>query len=187
MLQFKLYLQSLGLTQKEIDLFSSIFTDEIVLEKGDFFIKSHEISKTIGFIIYGMCRFYYDTENGDITRWVCLENDFVVSLSSFISQEPTIENIQAIKPTKILITTKEKFDDLYRKQEFVKNMWIKQIEHNYIGMENRVFNLIAMTAEERYNWMLKYQPKFNLQVPDKYIASMLGINPRHLSRIRGNK
>ncbi len=187
MLNFKLQLEYLGLAESQIEILASVFTEEIVIEKGDFFIKSNEVCKTFGIIISGMCRFYYDTENGDVTRWVCFENDFLVSLSSFISQKPSAENIQAIKQTRILITTKEQFDNLYNEHEFIRNLWVKQIEYNYIGMENRVFNLIAMNAEDRYSWMLENQPKFNLQVPDKYIASMLGINPRHLSRIRGNK
>jgi CRP/FNR family transcriptional regulator, anaerobic regulatory protein len=180
-------LKHFGLSNEQIEIFKSIFTEEIVLEKGDFYIEAGEISKNLGFILSGMCRFYYDTENGNITRWVGLENDFLVSLSSFISQNPSVENIQAIKQTRILVTTKQKFDELYNNHEFIRQLWVKQIEYNYIGMENRVFNLIAMNAEERYNWMLKNQPQFNLQVPDKYIASMLGIKPRHLSRIRNNK
>ncbi|VTP89760.1 hypothetical protein [Sphingobacterium daejeonense] len=51
-------------------------------------------------------------------------------------------------------------------------------------LEQRVFDFIALSAEERY---LKYFENnkflFN-QVPLQYIASVLGMSPETLSRIR---
>jgi hypothetical protein len=49
--------------------------------------------------------------------------------------------------------------------EFLRTLWTKNIEEHYVGMETRVFNLIALRAEERYEWMLKHQPRFNTNVP----------------------
>jgi hypothetical protein len=42
----------------------------------------------------------------------------------------------------------------------------------------------AMTAEERYSKMLERQPKLIQEVPQRHIASFLGIAPQSLSRIR---
>jgi CRP/FNR family transcriptional regulator, anaerobic regulatory protein len=180
------YLLKNGLTEIQSIKVTSIFNKLIVLEKDEFFHTENKICDKIGFIVEGMCRYFYSTEKEEITRWVSLKNEFVTSLSSFITQNPSLENIQAIKRTEILVANKKDWEKLYFEEDFVRQLWIKNIENNYIGMENRVFNLIAMSAEERYNWMLKNQPKFNLLVPDKYVASMLGIKPRHLSRIRLN-
>jgi CRP/FNR family transcriptional regulator, anaerobic regulatory protein len=180
------YLLKNGLTEIQSIKVTSIFYEVIVLEKDEFFHKENQICDKIGFIVDGMCRYFYHTEKEDITRWVSLKNEFVTSLSSFITENPSVENIQAIKKMKILVAKKIDWEKLYLEEEFFRLFWLKNIETNYIGMETRVFNLIAMSAGERYNWMLKNQPKFNLLVPDKYVASMLGIKPRHLSRIRLN-
>ncbi|HMP99501.1 MAG TPA: Crp/Fnr family transcriptional regulator, partial [Cyclobacteriaceae bacterium] len=77
--------------------------------------------------------------------------------------------------------------NLYEKHPFLQRFWLKTIEYNYIGMEERVFHQIALSAEQRYQWMLENYPRFNKEVPAKYIASMLGITPRHLSRIRAKR
>ena len=181
------YLLSIGLTEPQSEKLGSIFKETVFIEKAGFFYKKNQICKKLGFIINGMCRYYYDTEKEDVTRWVALKDEFVTSLSSFISQDRSQENIQAIQPTEMLIATRQDWQDLYKEEEFVRQLWVRNIEDNYLGMENRVFNLIALTAEERYKWMLKNQPRFNQFVPDKYIASMLGIEPRHLSRIRAKR
>lgn len=181
------YLAGFGLTQSQVEILSSIFHKKATLEKGDFFTKEGEICRVLGFIEKGMCRHFYHTENDDVTRWVVMENEFITSLGSFITQKVSDENIQAIKKTEMLIASKDDWEQLKLKNEFVRILWTKNIEEHYIGMETRVFNLIALSAEERYNWMLKHQPGFNIHVPDKYVASMLGIEPRHLSRIKARK
>ena len=177
---------NLGVSEEQAIIMSSIFKEELTIEKGGYYLKAGQTCESIGFITNGMCRYYYDTDKVEITRYVSFENEFITSLGSFIMNTPSVENIQAIKPCKVLIASKNDWQKLYQEHEFVRNFWTKIIENNYIGMENRVFNLIALSAEERYRWMLKNQPKFNQFVPDKYVASILGIQPRHLSRIRAN-
>jgi CRP/FNR family transcriptional regulator, anaerobic regulatory protein len=86
--------------------------------------------------------------------------------------------------TELAVISRSSWMSLYEQHEFIRQFWTRNIEENYIGMEERVFNLIAKTAEERYCWMHGAQPRFIQEVPDKYLASMLGIHPRHLTRLR---
>lgn len=144
------YLSENGLTETQANKINSIFNKVIVIEKDEFFHKENQICDKIGFIVDGMCRYFYHTEKEDVTRWIGLKNEFVTSLSSFITQNPSLENIQAIKKTKIFVASKKNWEKLYLDNDFVRQLWVKSIENNYIGIENRVFNLIAVTAEERY-------------------------------------
>jgi CRP/FNR family transcriptional regulator, anaerobic regulatory protein len=179
--------KELGLPKADIDQFESIFTERISFENGQFFIEEGAIVKGIGFITKGAFRYFYYNEGEEITRWVSLEGDFITSLSSFIDRKPTTENIQAMKESEILFATKDKWDDLFAKNATLRFLWQKKIEELYVGMENRVYQLIALKAEQRYRWMCENQPQFTAQVPDKYLASMLGITPRHLTRLRRKK
>jgi len=185
--ELKNYLINIGLSISQVEKLSEIFDKRIKLKKDELFHKENHTCSRLGFIVNGMCRHFYDTEKTEVTRWVALPNEFVTSLGSFITQLPSRECIQAIKPTELIVANKQDWQNLYNKEEFVRQLWVKNIESNYVGMENRVFNLIAKTAEERYEWMLNNQPQFNQYVPDKYVASMLGILPRHLSRIRARR
>jgi CRP/FNR family transcriptional regulator, anaerobic regulatory protein len=177
-------LTKFGLQKADIEQFESIFTETIHFDNGQFFIEDGKIAKGIGFITKGAFRFFYYHEGEEITRWVSLEGDFVTSLSSFLYKKPTNENIIAMRESEILFATKEKWDELFNKNEDLRYFWMKNMEEFYIGMENRVYQLIALKAEQRYKWMCENQPHFIAQVPDKYLASMLGITPRHLTRLR---
>jgi len=173
-----------GLTPDQSQILGAHFTDQMKLARSEYFLKEGKVCNQIGIVTKGMCRHFYKTKDGDVTRWVTLTGTFVISLKSFIQQSPAIENIQAIETTEIAIMPRTSWLNLYEQHEFLRTYWLRSIEENYIGMEERVFNLIAKTAEERYYWTLENQPRLIQEVPDKYLASMLGIHPRHLSRIR---
>ncbi len=95
------FLTQLGLQAVDIQEIEAIFTDTITFTTGQFFIEEGATVKGIGFITKGAFRYFYNNDGADITRWVALEGDFVTSLSSFIDRKPTLEHIQAMKPTKI--------------------------------------------------------------------------------------
>ena len=51
-------------------------------------------------------------------------------------------------------------------------------------METRVFSLLSMSGDERYRYLQNTNPDLFDQVPLKYLASMMGMTPESLSRIR---
>ncbi|MCC5938681.1 MAG: Crp/Fnr family transcriptional regulator [Lunatimonas sp.] len=181
------FLLTKGFTQEQAEILSAAFSSYELIEDGAYFLHKGHICKRIALITSGMCRYLYHTEKEEVTRWISLKGDFMTSLGSFINQKPSFEAIQAIRPTEIYFIHLENWELLKSKHPFILHFWNRTIEQNYIGMEERLFVTIAKTAEERYHWLLENYPRFNQEVPDKYIASMLGITPRHLSRIRAQR
>lgn len=142
----------------------------------------------MGLLSSGLCRYYYETEKGaDVTRWCSLSGDFVTSLASFISRQLSTEYIECIKPSQIWLIDRAAWEQLYAQEAEIRSFWLHTMEHTYIGMEERVYNLIARNASERYQWFVQWQPRMLQEVPDKYMAAMLGIQPRHLSRLRAER
>jgi len=176
-----------GIDEREAIKLASIFSTQITLNKNEFLLKENSVCKQLGFVTEGMCRYYYINDNGDeVTRWVSLENEFTFSLGSFIRQIRTHENIQAIKPTKILVAEKQDWDAFCRENEYARLFWTIAIEEYLIDIEARVYSLIALNAKNRYENLKQNYPKLVREVPDKYLASILGVKPRHLSRLRAD-
>jgi CRP/FNR family transcriptional regulator, anaerobic regulatory protein len=157
------------------------------LRKGDYLLKEGQICSKIAFLNKGIIRHYYNTEDGDVTRWVSLENDFSVSLSSFIKQEKSVENLEAIEDCELLNISRKSWERLYDANGAFKEIWIRSIEAAYIAIEDRLFNQIAKRVEDRFDYMQEKFPAFIRRVPVQYLASMLGATPRHLNRIRKAK
>ncbi|MFT7589349.1 MAG: hypothetical protein ACI959_001567 [Limisphaerales bacterium] len=54
----------------------------------------------------------------------------------------------------------------------------------FITLEDRVFSFLSMSAEERYQMLFHMQLELFNQVPLQYLASMMGMSPETLSRLR---
>ena len=82
------------------------------------------------------------------------------------------------------LCSKEAFMQIKSEFPSMARLWTLALEQEMVGYEYRVFQLISGSAENRYLDFLKEYPRFVREVPQKYLASMLGIEPRSLSRIR---
>ncbi|PQJ79223.1 Crp/Fnr family transcriptional regulator [Polaribacter porphyrae] len=154
------------------------------LKKGEYFLKESHLSTKIGFIISGSIIHYYNIEGKQVTRWVSLHGNFVTGFVSFVEKTPSLENLLCIKNVEMIIYNRDYFMNILMKFREIQLAWRKILELNVIGYENRVYQLLTTNAEKRYLNFQKTYPQFVSQVPQKHIASMLGIEPRHLSRIR---
>lgn len=172
------------LTEDEIDDFIQS-TDVRHLQKSEYYIKEGETCKSVTFVVSGILRSYYSTDKGDdMTYCITFPNNFMTAYSSFLTNQPTQENIQAITATELLVIPKEKIEKLVVKSP----NWIlfqKLVaEQQYIELEKRIFSLQGSNATKRYEELLKNHPKYVQTIPLQYLASYLGVTQRHLSRIR---
>ncbi len=172
------------LTDSEIDLFIRLLRSKI-LKKSEYFIQERQTCNQVAFVLSGSLRTYYTSDRGEeITYCITFSNSLVTAYSSFLTAQPTQENIQAITKTELLIIQKNKFETLLHQNSnwiyFLKTI----AEQQYIELEKRIFQLQKSDAKKRYVELIKNQPEFIQKIPLQYLASYLGISQRHLSRIR---
>lgn len=84
------------LTDIEIDDFLQLLTYKI-FKKTEYFIKEGETCKQVAFILTGSLRSYYTSDKDEeITYCITFPNSLMTAYSSFLTAQPTMENIQAI-------------------------------------------------------------------------------------------
>lgn len=181
------YLRSFKIfSEKEIEEVLNISLS-VSLDKNDFFIKEGNTCQRVAFVVSGIFRsFYVSSSDEEVTYCLTFPNNFVSAYSSYIMQEKTVENIQAITSTELLVIPKKEMDQLIKENR----NWLlfsKIIaEQQYIALENRIFQLQKEKAEKRYVDLIKNHPEYIQNIPLQYLASYLGITQRHLSRLRKN-
>jgi CRP-like cAMP-binding protein len=181
----KEYLQSFNLlTEEEIQQLQQLGTPRI-FKKGEFLIKEGQVCQHVAFVESGFFRSYYHNSDGeDITFCFTFANSFVTAYSSFINQNRTQENIEALSEVKALMLSRESILQL----EAQNPNWLKLTkaiaEQEYIKLEFRVMSLLRERAETRYKELLLKHPEYLQLIPLNYLASYLGVTQRHLSRIR---
>lgn len=181
------YLKQYNLfTDSEINEFISLATISTI-KKGDFFIKQDEICTTLSFVNFGIFRsFYYSNNDEEITYCFTFPNTLLVAYSSFITQNKSEENLQALTDSEIISISKNTLENLAKSN----NKWLNFLkiiaEKEYAELEKWIFNHQKSNAQKRYVDLIHSNPQIVQQIPLHYIASYLGITQRHLSRIRAS-
>jgi CRP-like cAMP-binding protein len=174
-------------TTTEIEQLVSAFNarkvkkNEILISKGDFCRYSY-------FVCKGAIRAYFVSDDGEeATRYIALENQFITTIHSFISQTATNEFIQATEETELLSISYTDFKKVISETTLARDLYIKQLEVAYTTNHWRLESFLKMGANERYAFLLKTNPVLIQRLSNKIIASYLGITQESLSRLKAKK
>lgn len=92
-----------------------------------------------------MIRHYYINDSIETTRWVSTEGEFVTALGSFIQQKPSSHYLQAIVPCDLLVISKSNFENVYKTNPAVQQLWLRMIELTCLGLKIAfTFSSVAM-------------------------------------------
>jgi CRP-like cAMP-binding protein len=184
MKNLKLYFESIGFNGDDLDAIVDAFEIH-ELKKNDFFVGEGKISRHIGIVRNGMLHYYTVKDGEEKTHYISVTNTWFASLLSFLSETPALENITALTNSSLYAINKVNLKKLISEVPGFKDFYIGLLEVSICGIDEDRHDLIVLTAEQRYEKMLKKEPHMLQQIPLQYLASMLGVTPRHLSRIRG--
>nr|WP_246848961.1 Crp/Fnr family transcriptional regulator [Aquimarina sp. U1-2] len=180
----EIYFSSVGFSESEVKSITQCFQKR-TFDKGEFFVSEGSYTSEIGYLEFGQFQFYSTNQQGDErTNYISLPNTFVASLLSYLTEKPSRENVKAINPSCLWVITKKDILSLQEEIASFKDFYIQLIEYQLCCIDKAKFDLITLTAEQRYKQLMQEEPEILQQVPLQYIASMLGMTPRHLSRLR---
>ncbi len=183
---FKNITTKVKISQKDLEKFLSL-TRVTRIKKNDFFINEGSFAKYIAFVNSGVLYSYSVDEKGDKhVVQIALENHWISDLFSFLSNEPSLFNIQAIENSELTLLNRDNFEKACDTIPAFERFFRILIQNAYVSSQRRVSRIYGNTAEERYLKLVKDNPKILQSVPQHYIASFLGIKPQSLSRIRKN-
>lgn len=186
MKEIELYIESyLGIGGKDLSPVADLFR-QVNLKKGEYLLKIGQYTTELCFVKEGLLRQFAYNESGskEITQWIATQDSFTTDLSSFVFRTPSRWNIQALTNCQLYTISKEKYDSI---SEIVPN-WAELdrlfMAKCFTTLENRIFKQLSMSAEEKYQDLLTQNPELFREVPLQYLASMLGMTPETLSRVR---
>ena len=132
---------------------------QITLLKNDFLKLGGTTDTNIYFVESGsLCVFVMDEDEEQIIRFG-YNNDLIVSLDSFLTEQASDFYIQAIKKSKIRVIPKQQFIDFVNESGENQQMWISMLEELVL-------------------------PQLFQEIPNKFIANYLRITPETLSRLK---
>ncbi len=150
---------------------------EIRIKKGQIIQREGELHSKVYRVKSGLLRSYAIDKNGKENIFMFAPEGWVIADSSH-PEKPAILFIDALEDSKVLVLPKvierEKND-------------IESIIRRLAALQNRVLMLISTSAIERYEHFIDMYPEIAQRVPQRMIASYLGVAPETLSAAKSKR
>lgn len=179
------YFASMGFAADDLETIMGCFTEK-VLPKGAHFVQEGKTSRQLAFVQQGFLQYYILLDGVEKTTYTVGGNNFAVSVVSFLKESPAKENIRAVAETTLYIIDREQLRRLLEELPAFKSFYVELLEWQICCIDESRLDALMLTAQQRYEKMLEKEPDLLQNVPLQYLASILGVTPRHLSRIRNN-
>lgn len=173
----------LDFTNEELTFFLSLFEYRKV-KKYNHIIKAGEICHYVAYVNKGLFRYYFITGNKEHTTRIFMEDSWASDYVSFLCRRESLVNIEALEDSELFILNYESMQGAYDKAKTFERLGRLMAESLFIDIVSRNTSFMRKTPEERYLDMLEQTPQIFNRVSLKYIASIIGIEPESLSRIR---
>ena len=136
------------------------------------------------FLKSGFMRGFRLQEGIDITHHFYLENWLATDYESYLSGSEGELFIQALIDTTVYEFHKNTLFQFFKENEKFEKIRFIQAEDAYLRMVRRLKNFQYMELKDRYLSLVNRNPELFKLVPQRHIASYLGVTPQSLSRIK---
>jgi CRP/FNR family transcriptional regulator, anaerobic regulatory protein len=172
-----------ALSQNDEEAFLKILVVKKYAKK-DFILEEGEICDKIFFINSGSARDFFNIDGEEKIVEFFFENRWFTDYNSFLTGQPTIENLQAIEACEVVHFKKTDLYNLYETHSVFEKVGRVMAENAFMNLMNVSSMRTNQDPEERYLNLLKQRPELFERIPQHFLASYLGIQPQSLSRIR---
>jgi len=157
--------------------------EEVEFKKNDVIKAANATAKYGYFLLAGSVGLFVWKENNFICTDLFLEYNFFADDISLLSGKPSPIEIVSLEDSKMLRLNKANIE-LLKKTQIGSMLFLAGEQSSNSDKQNQQIESMTLTAEERYQKLLKDNPELLQRISQKHIASYLGITPQSLSRIR---
>ena len=157
-----------------------------IVKKGEIILRNGDVSNSFFYVVKGCLRSYTIDPKGKEHVFQFAPEDWIISDQESLMNNNALAilNIDAIEDSEIKILKLSPENNSGKMDiESLKDMNQKLLRRVYT-LQKRVIQLLSASARERYLEFIKIYPNLVQRVPQKMIASYLGITPEGLSRVR---
>jgi CRP-like cAMP-binding protein len=159
----------------------------IQIKRKDFLLKEGMVCDFVAFLNSGVIRHYHIKDGNEITCDITLSNNFITDFKSLTQDIPSNYNYQILKDAELLIINKKDLFELYNVNKNIQSFGRIMAEQVALRTIDIAMSLSSDKPEARVDKLIKQRPDLFQEVPQRYLANLLGISPESLSRIRARQ
>jgi len=150
---------------------------KIKVKKGQILQHQGDLNSKVYHVESGLLRSYSIDSKGKEHIFMFASENWIIG-DSVASTEPCELFIDVLEDAVLLVEDKA---------ESIQDANTKTLFKRLNTLQNRIIMLMSSTAIERYEYFLVTYPNIIQRVPQRMIASYLGITPEALSKVKGDK
>jgi CRP-like cAMP-binding protein len=183
--QLKRYLNlNISISEYKIEEIVNKFKP-LTIKKNTILLSQGETCNKLYFVNTGCIRTYYITGQGhEKSRFIAVEGMIATALSSFISQQPSFEFVDALEKSELLYISHSNFYGLVNEMPEWEKFYLKLLEFAYLYQNKKIEELVTLSAIKRYAILMKEHPIYIQRLSNKILASYLDITQETLSRLK---
>ena len=173
-----------ALTPEEEFLFLSKTTTHKYKAK-TILLNAGEVCKTSYFVNSGVLRSFNINDNivEHVLSFAC-NGWWISDMYSLLSQRPGNLFIQVIEDAEVVLLSKENQEALYKEIPKLERFFRILTENSLVAHQERLMDNLSLTAEERFEKFCNKHPDLIQKVPQKQIASFIGVTPEFFSKMK---
>lgn len=109
---------------------------------------------------------------------------WIGDMYSLLSQQPGTLFIEVMEDAEVVLLSKENQEALYLSIPKMERFFRILTENSLVANQERLMDNLSLTAEERFEKFCKRYPSLIQQVPQKQIASYIGVTPEFFSKMK---
>ena len=152
--------------------------------KNEMITNLNEVEKYFYFVASGVQRAYFLRDGQEICVGFSFDHSYSGLYDSFITKSPSRFCLQAINDSRLLAITLPDLQAMYDKYKSIERWGRLFMEQMFLGKAYHEIAVLSYTAEERLQRLMNDSPRIFQLVPQKYLASYLGLAPETFSRLR---
>lgn len=159
--------------------------EKIEKAKGEYVFTQGEPEKFFYYVQSGLLKAYYSSEEGkESIKSFILPKNIISSLSAVYSNKYCSFSLVCLENSQLIKIPIDVIFQYCKKELDIANDVIEFLLKFAMKKEEREFELLSLSAEERYIQILESQPLIIEKVTQNDLAAYLGITPVGLSRIK---
>jgi len=176
--------RTIELDDAERDLFAGLLRPRRLARKA-VLLSPGEVCRTMTYVVEGCMKVFNVGPDGTehIVKFA-VEDWWAFDIESFSVGTPCIYGIEAIEATNALTLSKADMELLYTRVPKFERFSRILFQNSYIALQRRVEQGLRLDASERYAEFRKKYPGLERRIPQKSVASYLGVTPEFLSSMR---
>ena len=148
-------------------------------------VNAGEISQYSFFVNSGLLRSFNINDNivEHVLSFAC-EGWWIGDMYSLISQKPSNLFIEVLEDAEVVLLSRENQNKLFTQIPKLERFFRILTENSLVAHQERLMDNLSLTAEERFDKFCKRYPTLIQRVPQKQIASYIGVTPEFFSKMK---